>query len=188
MLDIAAQPSYKNLMDALGKLSEWMESAGTGAFPSGKPPEHLVQQFNDALKVTNDASSLRADPIPSSPPPSQIIQESNLFKGNEISVDSDNTVKGIHETKRDIGPLTEGQKVNVEKGLDAIDHAMDKTTFLEHVNQLAQILAKNSGRISPHDLLQAQRIVGMLKIHAETGKQVSEGISDTFEQLLEAQG
>ena len=61
MLEVAASPAYKDLMDALGKLAEWSEQAGKGDLPSGQPPEDLVRQFNEALGGTPVEAAQRAD-------------------------------------------------------------------------------------------------------------------------------
>ncbi|MBO4301671.1 MAG: hypothetical protein J5861_08740 [Desulfovibrio sp.] len=78
----------------------------------------------------------------------------------------------------------------MERGLDALDAATDghRREFLEAARELSQLLSRPADEISPMNLLQAQRLVGILKVHAESGKKVSEGVSDTLEELLEQQG
>ena len=86
--------------------------------------------------------------------------------------------------------MTEAQEINLDRGLGALDSAADarRSEFYRAARQLSDLLARPAAEISPLDLLQAQRLVGVLKVQSESGRKVSEGVSDTLEQLLEQQG
>ena len=208
MLEVAASPAYKDLMDALGKLAEWSEQAGKGDLPSGQPPEDLVRQFNEALGGTPVEAAQRADAVGPAEnaafapeavvpenSPVDIIAESDLFSADQEPVrpaDNDTAPQDrlFEEQRREVGDMTEAQGVNLDRGLDALDRAAEsrRGEFYRAARNLSEILSKPAAEISPLDLLQAQRLVGVLKVHGESGKKVSEGVSDTLEQLLEQQG
>ena len=78
----------------------------------------------------------------------------------------------------------------MDLGLDALQNAANThhSDFLTTARDLSDILAKPAGELSPLDLVQAQRLVGMLKVQAETGQKTSEGVSDSLEQLLDVEG
>ena len=85
--------------------------------------------------------------------------------------------------------INQAQQVNLDRGFEAIDSAREENVKLANAAQeLIDILQKDASQLSPADLLRAQQIVGVIKYGAESGVKVSEGISETFEQLLEQQG
>lgn len=92
--------------------------------------------------------------------------------------------------RREAGVMTEAQGVNLDRGLDALGQAAEtrREEFLESAYKLSQLLSRPAAEISPLDMLQAQRLMGTLKVQSESGRKVSEGVSDTLEQLLEQQG
>ncbi|MCR4665676.1 MAG: hypothetical protein K5657_00070 [Desulfovibrio sp.] len=221
MLEVAASPAYKDLLDALGKLTDWLEQAGQGSLPSGPPPSELVQQFNDALNASpieavqgtqaagvTDASATEHDSVSqldgtsrsqevtnvqeNSPP--DILGKSDFFHPESEpvrSTETDMTTGGRRFTDQQGEPeMTKAQEINLDRGLETLDNASGsyKKNFLETAQELSELLSKPSAEISPIDLLQAQRLMGVMKVHGESGKKVSEGVSDTLEQLLEQQG
>ncbi len=201
-------------MDALGKLAEWSEQAGKGDLPAGPPPVDLVRQFNEALEGTPVEAAQHAGAVESSETvvpaenaafvqeaavpentPADVIAESDLFPADEEPVrpaDNDTAPQErlFEEQRREIGDMTEAQGVNLDRGLDELDRAAEsrRGEFFRAAKHLSELLSKPAAEISPLDLLQAQRLVGVLKVHGESGKKVSEGVSDTLEQLLEQQG
>ncbi|MBO5490270.1 MAG: hypothetical protein J5960_02420 [Desulfovibrio sp.] len=238
MLEAAASPAYKDLLDALGKLAQWTEEAGKGSLPSGPPSAELVRQFNEALQTAleraqgaqamppaqgatpaeaaqpaMDAPRMEAAwPADTAQPaenaarpqevamvreetPPDLIGESGLFQSGEKPVrpvDSQAAAEDREGTgqRREVGAMTEAQEINLDRGLDALGSAADArhSEFYRAARQLSDLLARPAAEISPLDLLQAQRLVGVLKVQSESGRKVSEGVSDTLEQLLEQQG
>ena len=202
----AAAPAYKDLLEALGKLADWTEQAGSGSLPAGPPPADLVRQFNDALNAVPAEAATGVAPPATAPDatqapgitetgPSDVIGDADLFQADGKPVrpaDNDAVAADrlFDEQRREIGVMTEAQEVNMERGLNALEAAADsrRPDFLGTARQLSELLSRPAAEISPMDLLQAQRLVGVLKVHAESGKKVSEGVSDTLEQLLEQQG
>ena len=194
MLEVAAH-GYRDVLDALGKLADWMEQAGRGSLPAGSPPDDLVRQFNEALGEIPAASVQTPQPATAETTPADLISRSGLFSTGDHpvgSVDAEKTMDGrvFATQRREINAMTEAQEVNLDRGLKAVDEAVKTQSpdFLRTAETLSELLSKPAAEISPVDLLQAQRLMGVLKVHAETGKKVSEGISDTLEQTLEQQG
>lgn len=218
MLEVATSPAYRDLMHALGKLVDWTEQAGKSGLPSGPPPENLVRQFNEALNAApgqagqgvssvgpeqrvdaaasgEGALSSRQTAAAGGNTPSEVIGASDVFQQDGRIVppaDSEMTVNDrvFAEQRRKAEDMTVAQKINMDRGLEAVDKAVhsQRTDFFDTAHQLSQLLNRPAAEISPMDLLQAQRLVGILKVHAESGRKVSEGVSDTLEQLLEQQG
>ena len=186
--------SFKNILDAVGKLSSWMEDAGRAGGSLGKPPDALVKEFETALQSPQTVDNsppiepLKSEAVETSP--STVIGESDLFR-----VPSENSVISIEPTgnaedvlKLQTDKLSDAQEIHIERGLDAVDSAQNEPNPIDAAKQLLDFLSKDATEISPVDLLRAQRLIGIIKVGAESGIKVSEGISETFEQLLEQQG
>ncbi|MBQ7457146.1 MAG: hypothetical protein IJS54_06050 [Desulfovibrio sp.] len=186
MLDIAVsqtmtQPSYRDLMDVLGKLDAWVEQQQESqAIQAAPPPQDLVTAFNNALEKPQGqvVENVQAEQLPS---PESILQSQQ-----------------IHSDPTQPQTLTLAQEVNLDRGMGTIDQvgALNTNTAnnvypTENVQEILQnlldIINKDAMSIPPADILHAQRLVGLLRVHAESGKKVSEGVSDTLEQVLESQ-
>lgn len=204
MLEYAASPAYKDLFDALGKLAEWADNSGSGHVPSGPPPSDLVRQFTEVLEQSPQASEAlsvqRSEQISASAQcaPHDLIASSDLFQSGEISVEnaeaedfSDMSLSDrlSDQPRRPAERLTTSQEVNLERGMQAIDEVSraKETDFLRSAERLSEILSRSASELSPVDLLQAQRLIGVMRIHAESGQKLSEGVGETLEQLLEQQ-
>lgn len=217
MLEAAASPAYKDLLDALGKLAQWTEEAGKGSLPSGPPPADLVRQFDQALNTASGEAMQNVDsvrprqnvetPMPETDvihpqnanvvetTPPDVIAVSDVFRQNGRTVRPANSEMAVNERvfgeqRRKVEDMTIEQKTNMEWGLEALEQAVHapRANFFDTAHMLSQLLNRSVVEISPMDLLQTQRLVGILKVHAESGRKVSEGVSDTLEQLLEQQG
>lgn len=208
MLEVAASPAYKDLMDALGKLAEWTEQAGKGELPSGPPSEDLVRQFNEALQSAPTEGAARADAVNPADgavrsaeavpdtTPADVIGKADMFQqDNRAAVHAAHKDAGVDhlpfdDQRRGVERMTNAQEINMDRGLDALDNAADtrRTEFFQAAQDLSQLLSNASFQLSPVELLQAQRLIGVLQVEAESGKKTSEGVSDTLEQLLEQQG
>lgn len=187
--------SFKNLFDAIGKLAPWIEEAGQASAPSGPPPQELVKQFEAALESVNKSEQVQpmdaAKIQETYPSPNDLIQKSELFNGADGQVKVDTEQKLDLSTNR-VDQTNNIQNANLDRGLDAlgenIDTNFDPDKAREAAKELLTFLQKDASQISPQELLRAQQIVGILKVGGESGTKVSEGISETFEQLLDNQG
>lgn len=197
MLEVAATPSYKSLLETLGKLTDWAESA-RDKLPQGLPPKELVQEFNEALKASSAGESSLNVKAPQSieapasselkTKPSDLLENADFFKVDNQTIPKQGPV--FPEQNLGVNSLTESQQDNLDHSLNVIDTASqnNQSSFLETAQKISEFLSKSANDITPLDLLQVQRLVGMLKVDAESGKKFSEGIQDTIEQLLEQQG
>ncbi|MBQ7584667.1 MAG: hypothetical protein IJU40_00255 [Desulfovibrionaceae bacterium] len=199
MLETLANPTtYKDLLNTIGKLSEWAEQAGTGSLPLNPPSSDLIARFQSALnEIQPQAATEKISPdlTPNYPKPQEVLGSCDFFKAETQTPKAEgiNKVQETSQTSPPVGELTRTQEVNLQKGMQAIDTSMegketDTKYWLKTIQDLGNILAQEASKISPQDLLKAQHLVGLLKVHAETGRKVSEGISDTLEQLLDVQG
>ncbi|MBR4742171.1 MAG: hypothetical protein IK079_04660 [Desulfovibrio sp.] len=201
MLEQAAMSTYKDLMSALGKLVEWSEQAGKGSVPSGPPSADLVQQFSEALganiPATEDLSVQAGDQGAASTrlAPKDLIANSDLFQSGEMPVNATDgadvsDMPPFGQPQRLKESMTMSQEVNLNRGMQAIDEVnrANETDFFQSAQKLSEILSQSASEFSPMDLLQAQRLIGFLRIHAESGQKLSEGVGETLEQLLEQQG
>ena len=195
MLEVAAAPAYRDLLNALGKLADWTEQAGRGSLPAGPPPDDLVRQFNEALEKVPAGSTQALEPAVVEKTSAGPVGSSEMYMAggepvSSVDTDMNPEVRLFEAQRREIGAMTDVQEVNLDRGLNAVDEAVGKghPDFLHTAQKLSELLSKPLEEISPVDLLQAQRLMGVLKVHGETGKKVSEGISDTLEQTLDQEG
>lgn len=200
MIETAVMPAYKDFMNIIGKLSEWTEQASQFVGPSQPPPNELVQQFNQVFERINQTvapdKTPNVDLNPTARPINDIFASSDLFTNNNqakiTNLDLNVQNQNIDPRRHDFSNLTLAQETNMDKAFNTIDKVSNKTKvdtdFHANLKDLSDILNKNSMDLTPTDLLQAQRIIGIIKVHAESGRHVSEGVSDTLEQVLEQQG
>ncbi|MBR3663748.1 MAG: hypothetical protein IKN64_03735 [Desulfovibrio sp.] len=199
MLEVAASPAYKDLLDAIGKLTQWTEQAGKGALPSGPPPAELVQQFTNALQaapVSTDKLAVQsAQSLEPQTTPKDIIASSKIFQADAAPSSSSDAATSLENSaferpRRATEAMTQSQTVNLERGMQGIEAASQsrQDEFMHVVTKLSEILGKQAANISPIDLIQAQRLVGVLRVQSESGRKLSEGVGETFEQLLDQQG
>ncbi|MCR5813859.1 MAG: hypothetical protein K6G15_05160 [Desulfovibrio sp.] len=190
VIAMASTPAYKDILETLGKLADWTEQAGKSALPSGPPPAELVEQFNQALAqspVDNCAVSNAPETtlsVPSGPDKLLADTEPVQVTASE-AVEPENPA--FEPLRRKPEAFTEIQKVNLERGMENLDAAtqVKQDDFLRTAHSLSELLSKPAEVLSPMDLLQAQRLVGVLRIQAEAGQKLSEGVGETLEQLLQ---
>lgn len=191
MLSIASTPAYKDLLATLGRLVDWTEQAGNSSLPSGPPSAELVERFQRALAQMPAESSAAAPQAVNAThtEPEKVIADARLFRPANDSADVPaETAKGARERlRREPESLTQAQQVNLEHGMEHLEAAAHhkQDMFLKTARSLSEIFSKPAEALSPMDLLQAQRLVGILRVEAEAGQKLSEGVSETLEELLQ---
>ncbi|MBQ9536465.1 MAG: hypothetical protein IJU79_01595 [Desulfovibrionaceae bacterium] len=120
--------------------------------------------------------------LPSQPPPKDLVDQF------QVLMERTQNVGAIDAPETKVRAMSQAEIINLDKGMAAVDSVKPKSEALELMQNLGEILQKEANQLSPADLLQVQRLAGLIKVQAETGKKVSEGVSDTLEQLLEQQG
>ncbi len=179
MLDLA---SYKSILESIDQLSTWLSEAKSHADMPVEPPKELVAQFEAALNkvetVTEPSSDITTKP-------GDIIAESPLFSSETPSTNmADRPVMPNPE----LITVTDLERINVNRGMETLD-AVHRQKGVEYAAQeIFKILSKDSHNLSPSDLFQIQNFAGVMRTASEYGKKTSEGIAETLEIILDAEG
>lgn len=167
--------SYKNAMDAINQLSGWLEQAQQGMDLPKEPSQELVAQFQAAME------SGQAAPVG--------LEASIRSAEEPLAVNNAAEAENPERVNKNLFTITDQEEIHLEKGMEALDEVSTHADLTpERFSEVLKILAKKAEHLSPTDLLQVQRYMGMASFSTESGKKASEGVSETFETILDMEG
>jgi len=164
--------SSSKLLEALEKLgtSQGTDLRSTG--PLGVPSQDVIRLFEDAMN--NGQQN----------PQTVFSEQKDLSHNVEQSPDtlSDGTVR-IDSTHSSAQADFLSQPVDSANKSSQVNHSAKNN--IQELQELIECLTQ--GNINPSELYRLQYLIGMLKVHATSGEQTSQQISQSFESILKQQ-
>ena len=181
-MDISGLGATK-LLEALEKLNVSKGAELRSSGPQGQPPAELVRAFEDALNAPADRNASEAARNASGP-----VQPADGSSGRAAGVPEE-AVGRPQEA-----PAPEWRTADVERvGFRRVEGAETAQSVEmrpdDSIRELARLLER-VGRetASVAELYRLQYLVGMLRVQATGGSQLSQQVNQGFESLLKQQG
>lgn len=172
------------LLEALEKLNVSKGAELRSSGPQGQPPAELVRAFEDALNAPADRNASETAARNASGP----VQPADGSSGRAAGVPEE-AVGRPQEV-----PAPEWRTADVERvGFRRVEGAETAQSVEmrpdDSIRELARLLERvGGGNASVAELYRLQYLVGMLRVQATGGSQLSQQVNQGFESLLKQQG
>ena len=178
-MDISGLGATK-LLEALEKLNVSKGAELRSSGPQGQPPAELVRAFEDALNAPADrngsgTAATSAEPETVSSGQATEFPEEAVNRPQEVSVQEwrDDGVERVGFRR------VEGPEAAQSAEMNPDDSMRELARLIERVG---------GGNASAAELYRLQYLVGILRVQATGGSQLSQQLNQGFESLLKQQG
>ena len=171
--------------------------------PSGQPDPELVRAFEEALERSPEPVSPGSSGIDGATglneQPRMDVQPTEQTQLRTEAVPDGPQAMDAPEAPEKIADQSEGLRTTETDGFAPREaaapdtaprpDASPRTEAGEGLRELENILGRiESGQLRAEDLFRMQYLVGMLKVHAESGMKASQKMAQGFESLLRQKG
>lgn len=189
-MDISGIGASK-LFEALEKLSVSKGAELRSLGPQGEPSAELVRAFEEALRAPDGEGGTPVQGVaegqPDEAPLGGAGQDVPEVPRVEEAILPEDPVYGAPEAFR-VDGADGTMRIESPSGEQAVERRADAVQT-DDMQELARLLERvGSGNASATELYQLQFLVGMLRVQATGGSQLSQQVNQGFESLLKQQG
>ncbi len=181
-MDISGLGATK-LLEALEKLNVSKGAELRSAGPQGQPPAELVRAFEDALNAPADRNASTAVIDPSGPVEPETVSSGQAMEFPSEAVNRTQEVAS-QEWRTESVERVGFRRVEGPETAQPVEMNPD-----DSMRELARLIERvGGGNASSAELYRLQYLVGMLRVQATGGSQLSQQVNQGFESLLKQQG